>query len=177
MANRITAQPAHPVSANFGAIDLALLAMTVIWGMNAVIVKATYTQIPPLVFMAVRFVIAGSLLLFVLWRTEGALHLPRKDWGAMVVAGMVGTGLYQPLFLYGLALTTASTAALIIATSPAFVALINRMLGREMLPLRGWIGIITTFFGVVLLIQGGEGIVLTSQALWGDLLVLIGSFL
>jgi len=33
-------------------IDLALLAMTVIWGVNAVIVKTTYVQIPPLVFMA-----------------------------------------------------------------------------------------------------------------------------
>lgn len=177
MANRITVEPIQPTNAHFGAIDLALLAMVVIWGMNAVIVKAIYSQIPPLIFMSVRFVIAGSLLLFVLWRTEGNLHLPRHDWKAMISAGIVGTGLYQPLFLYGLALTTASTAALIIATSPAFVALINRVMGRELLSLRGWVGIALTFVGVALIIQGGEGITITSQALWGDLLVLVGAFL
>jgi drug/metabolite transporter (DMT)-like permease len=158
-------------------IDLALLAMTVIWGMNAVIVKATYAQIPPMAFMALRFVIAGALLLAVLWRAEHSLRLPRREWMAFIVAGMVGTGFYQPLFLTGLSMTTASTTSLIIATSPAFVALINRMLGRELLPPRGWIGIVLTFIGVALIIQGGEGVALSSQALWGDLLVLIGSFL
>ncbi|MFO7635313.1 MAG: DMT family transporter [Caldilinea sp.] len=177
MANQIAVDSNRPVSTSFGAIDLALLAMTVIWGMNAVIVKATYSQIPPLVFMSARFVIAGTLLLTVLWGAERSLRVQRKDWMALIVAGMVGTGLYQPLFLSGLAMTTASTTALIIATSPAFVALINRMLGREILPLRGWLGIALTFVGVVLIIQGGEGVALTSQALWGDLLVLVGSFL
>lgn len=177
MANQIAVDSNRPVSASFGAIDLALLAMTVIWGMNAVIVKATYSQIPPLVFMSARFIIAGALLLTVLWGAERSLRVQRKDWMALIVAGMVGTGLYQPLFLSGLAMTTASTTALIIATSPAFVALINRMLGREILPLRGWIGIALTFVGVVLIIQGGEGVALTSQALWGDLLILVGSFL
>ena len=177
MAEQAAAGVAPPVAPRFGMIDLALLSMTMIWGMNAVIVKATYAQIPPMALMAVRFVSAGALLLAVLWRAEGSLRLPRRDWMAFVVAGMVGTGFYQPLFLTGLALTTASTTSLIIATSPAFVALINRMLGRELLPPRGWVGIVLTFIGVALIIQGGEGVALTSQALWGDLLVLIGSFL
>lgn len=177
MANRVAFDASSPVSTRFGMIDLALLSMTVIWGLNAVIVKATYAQIPPMAFMALRFVIAGALLLAVLWRAERSLRLPRREWMAFIAAGMVGTGFYQPLFLTGLSMTTASTTSLIIATSPAFVALINRILGRELLPPRAWIGIMLTFIGVALIIQGGEGVTLNSQALWGDLLVLIGSFL
>ncbi len=177
MAERVAVAGAPPVTPRFGMIDLALLSMTVIWGMNAVIVKVTYAQIPPMAFMTVRFVLAGSLLLAVLWRSEGSLRVPRHEWLAFIVAGMVGTGFYQPLFLTGLSLTSASTTSLIIATSPAFVALINRMVGREVLPLRGWIGIVLTFIGVVLIIQGGDGVALTSQALWDDLQVLIGAFL
>jgi drug/metabolite transporter (DMT)-like permease len=57
------------------------------------------------------------------------------------------------------------------------VALINRLMGREMLSLRGWIGIGLTFAGVALIIQGGAGLLITSEALWGDLLVLTGAFL
>jgi len=42
-------------------------------------------------------------------------------------------------FLTGLSMTTASNTSLIIAASPAFVALLNRLLGRELLaPRAGW---------------------------------------
>lgn len=166
-----------PTPVKFGLIDLALLAMTVIWGVNAVIVKATYVQIPPLVFMSIRFMVAGALLLAVLWSTEHSLRVARKDWLLLIAAGMVGTGFYQPLFLSGLALTTASNTSLLIATSPAFVALLNRLLGREILSARGWVGIALTFAGVVLIIEGGHGFTMAAQSLLGDLLILVGSFL
>lgn len=166
-----------PTPVKFGLIDLALLVMTAIWGVNAVIVKTTYVQIPPLVFMATRFMVAGALLLAVLWRTEHSLRIARKDWLLLSAAGMVGVGFYQPLFLTGLALTTASNTSLLIATSPAFVALLNWLLRRERLSARGWIGVALTFAGVVLIIEGGHGFTFDDRSMLGDLLILIGSFL
>ncbi|HRW47212.1 MAG TPA: DMT family transporter [Caldilinea sp.] len=180
MTNRvepIVIAPPAPAPVKFGTIDLALIMMTVIWGMNAVIVKLTYTQIPPMAFMAVRFVIAGALLLIILRVTEGSLRVDRRDWPKFLVAGMVGTGLYQPLFLTGLSMTSASVTALIIATSPIFVALINRVLGREILPLRGWLGIALTFAGIILIVAASGDVTLSSQSFVGDLLILAGSFL
>lgn len=180
MTNRvepIAGIPVTPAPVKFGAIDLALVMMTVIWGMNAVIVKLTYLQIPPMVFMAVRFMIAGSLLLIILRVTEGSLRVERRDWPKFIVAGMVGTGLYQPMFLTGLSMTSASVTALIIATSPIFVALINRVLGREILPPRGWLGIALTFAGIFLIVTASGELTLTSQSFVGDLLILAGSFL
>ena len=180
MTNRvepIVIAPPAPAPVKFGTIDLALIMMTVIWGMNAVIVKLTYTQIPPMAFMAVRFVIAGALLLIILRVTEGSLRVDRRDWPKFLLAGMVGTGLYQPLFLTGLSMTSASVTALIIATSPIFVALINRVLGREILPLRGWLGIALTFAGIILIVAASGDVTLSSQSFVGDLLILAGSFL
>jgi len=180
MTNRvepIVIAPPAPAPVKFGTIDLALIMMTVIWGMNAVIVKLTYTQIPPMAFMAVRFVIAGALLLIILRVTEGSLRVDRRDWPKFLVAGMVGTGLYQPLFLTGLSMTSASVTALIIATSPIFVALINRVLGREILPPRGWLGIALTFAGIILIVAASGDVTLSSQSFVGDLLILAGSFL
>ncbi len=173
----IVVAPPAPAPVKFGVVDLALVLMTVIWGMNAVIVKLTYAQIPPPVFMAVRFVIAGSLLLIILRVAEGNLQVERRDWPMFIATGIVGTGLYQPMFLTGLAMTSASVTALIIATSPVFVALINRVLGRELLPLRSWLGIGLTFAGIVLIVNASGAITLTSQSFMGDLLILAGSLL
>jgi drug/metabolite transporter (DMT)-like permease len=164
-------------AAKFGAIDLALLMMTVIWGINAVVVKATYAQIPPMAFMAIRFLVAGALLLIVAWGVERSLAVHRRDWALLVAAAMVGTGFYQPLFLTGLSMTTASNTSLIIAASPAFVALLNRLLGRELLAPRGWLGIALAFVGIVLIVEGGGGLEFGSQVFIGDLLILVGTFL
>jgi len=167
---------APPAPAKFGAVDLALVMMTVIWGMNAVIVKLTYAQIPPLVFMAARFVVAGALLLIILRVTEGDFWVERRDWPQLIATGMVA-GLYQPMFLTGLAMTSASVTALIIATPPIFVALINRVLGREIVPRRGWLGIALTFAGIFLIVNASSEINLASQSWMGGLVLLAGSFL
>ena len=164
-------------AARFGAIDVALLAMTVIWGLNAVVVKATFTQMPPQVFMAVRFAIAGALLLLVAYTFERSLAIKRRHLLLLVTAAMVGTGFYQPLFLYGLSLTSASNTVLIIAVSPVFVALINRFLGREVLSRRAWAGIGLALLGVFLIVEGGAGLHFDAQGLLGDTLVLVGAFL
>jgi drug/metabolite transporter (DMT)-like permease len=164
-------------SSKFGAIDIALLLMTVIWGINAVVVKATYAQIPPMAFMAIRFMLAGSLLLAVAWIAERSLYIQRRHWGLLLATAMVGTGLYQPLFLTGLSMTTASNTALILAASPAFVALLNRALGRELLSARGWVGIALAFVGIVLIVEGGGGLEIGSEVFVGDVLILLGTFL
>ena len=163
--------------AQFGAIDLALLMMTVIWGVNAVIVKMTYVQIPPMAFMTVRFIIASALLLIVVSLVERSLAIERRDWLLMIAAALMGTGFYQPLFVNGLAMTSASTTSLIIAASPAFVALINRLLGRERLAGRGWLGIGLTIAGIVLIVESGGGIDLNSSAFLGDALILASTIL
>lgn len=171
------ARPEAATSSQFGAIDVALLMMTVIWGLNAVIVKATYTQIPPMAFMSLRFMVAGALLIAVAWGTERSLYVRRRDWLLFGAAAMAGTGFYQPLFLNGLSLTTVSNTALIIAASPAFVALLNRLLGREVLSGRGWLGIALAFTGIVLIVEGGGGFEPGSQHLVGDLMVFLSTFL
>jgi drug/metabolite transporter (DMT)-like permease len=164
-------------TSQFGAIDVALLMMTVIWGLNAVIVKWTYTQIPPMAFMSLRFMVAGALLVAVAWGTERSLYIARRHWPLALAAALAGTAIYQPLFLNGLSMTTASNTALIVAASPAFVALLNRLLGREVLAGRGWLGIALAFAGIVLIVEGSGGFGASSQHLLGDLMILLCTFL
>src|SRR5437867_13437456 len=111
-----------PSPNRFGATDLALIGMTMIWGANFVIAKTTFAQLAPMAFITLRFLLASALILVVLaTREPHALALARTDFARVLSAGLVGTTLYQPLFIKGLALTTASNSALILASTPAFI--------------------------------------------------------
>lgn len=164
---------AQHAPARFGVIDLALVAMTLIWGTNFVVIKASLTQFAPFAFMALRFAIAGSLLLLVLYLREHSLRLERRDYVRVAVLGLIGTTAYQPLFISALSLTTASNAAIIVASAPAFIALINRLLGREALGGRGWAGIGLSFVGILLIVaSSGTGLRLDGATFLGDMLIL-----
>lgn len=161
---------------HFGLIDAALIGMTLIWGFNFIIVKTTLSEISAGAFMAARFMIAGALLwAIVRWR-QGGFGIPRADWGKVALVGVIGTTIYQPLFLNGLALTKASNSALILASTPAFIVLLNRFIRGERFAARGWIGIALSFAGIGLIVASGGDLMSDSRALWGDILILGATF-
>ncbi len=157
---------------HFGLIDAALVGMTLIWGFNFIIVKATLAEISAGAFMATRFVIASALLWALVRRRQGGFNVPRAAWGKVALVGVVGTTIYQPLFLNGLALTNASNSALILAATPAFIVLFNRFLHGERFAARGWFGVALSFVGIGLIVASGENFLGDSSALLGDALIL-----
>lgn len=160
----------------FGLIDAALVGMTLIWGLNFIIVKTTLVQISPNAFMAARFVIAGALLFAIVRLRQGGFNIPRADWGKVALVGIIGTTIYQPLFLNGLALTKASNSALILASTPAFIVLLNRFVRGERFAARGWLGIVLSFIGIALIVVSGGDLTADTSALLGDGLILAATF-
>ncbi|MBI4670693.1 MAG: DMT family transporter [Chloroflexi bacterium] len=161
----------------FGLTDAALIAMTVIWGLDFIVIKTTLSEISPFAFMAGRFVIAGTLLVLVVKWRQGGFGIPRADWGKVALLGIVGTTIYQPLFLNGLALTKASNSALILASTPAFIVLLNRFIRGERFTLRGWVGIALSFLGITLIVFSSGDLTLDSSALLGDVFILAATIL
>lgn len=156
----------------FAPIDAALIGMTFIWGFNFIVVKTTLAEISAPAFMAARFIIAGTLLFIIVRMRQGGFGIPRADWGKVALVGIVGTTIYQPLFLNGLALTKASNSALILACTPAFIVLLNRFLRGERFAARGWFGIALSFAGIGLIVLSGGDLLANSGALLGDALIL-----
>jgi drug/metabolite transporter (DMT)-like permease len=157
---------------HFGPIDAALVGMTVIWGLNFVVVKATFDEIAPFAFVAVRFAIAAILLILIVRVRQGGFVIPRRDWGRVALLGIIGTTIYQPLYISGLALTKASNSALILATTPAFIVLLNRFLLGERFMARGWLGIVLAFAGILLIVLSSGDLATDSSALRGDAIIL-----
>ncbi len=60
--------------------DLALLGMSLIWGVNFSVIKIALREFEPLAFNALRFVLA-SLTLFLFLRVSGSVPFPaRRHW-------------------------------------------------------------------------------------------------
>src|SRR2546422_9212985 len=103
-----------------GSIDLAMLALVIVWGVNFPIVKIAFREMTPMVFNALRFGGATVLLLAVLWRA-GEPAPPQTTGVPLVGVRLGGHAIYQGAVIQGLALTTAGNPFLVLSMVPLFV--------------------------------------------------------
>ncbi|HZI40943.1 MAG TPA: DMT family transporter [Gemmatimonadaceae bacterium] len=166
---------------SFGATDLSLLLMALIWGVNYTSVKFGTSIIDPLAFNGVRITLAAvALVLVVQLATRFALESSgwptKRDFIALLLLGTLGNGLYQILFVEGIARTRAGDAALLISASPAFIAIIGRIRGSEHVTRRGVVGIVLSILGMAFVVIGTTGAGPSHDAtLLGDSLLLISA--
>lgn len=147
--------------------------MAVIWGINFVVTKYATTTFSPVAFTGLRVGTAAVFLLSVAL-IRGHIALPRRDVIGLLLAGMVGNGLYQLFFVHGLARTRAGNAALIVAAAPAFIALFARARGLERVKRMTLVGIALSVVGVGLVIAGSANSSNGQTTLLGSLLVFCG---
>jgi len=151
--------------------DLPMLLVVLIWGANFSIVKLALAEFSPLVFTALRFVVAALILLVFLWIREGSIAPAAGSWWPLIGAGIVGNTLYQVLFTLGLSMTTAANSALLVSITPALVAFLGAMIGIERLTRIVGLGIALALLGVIFVLAT-RGVALSFETLGGDLLVL-----
>jgi len=153
--------------------DVTLVLMALIWGVNFVVVKFATTVLPPFAFNAVRVSIAAVALTII--ASIGRSPWPnRREILALLGLGVLGNGIYQMFFVQGVAHTRAGDAALLIAATPAFIALIGRARGIERIGRKAWVGILLSLLGIGL-ISGAAAVGGFGGSLFGDLLILGGS--
>lgn len=156
--------------------DLSMLSVAVIWGVNFVVVKQTLSEISPMAFSAIRFLLA-SIFIVLFLKTRGEnLRFGQEDAWKVVLLGLIGITAGQTFLVQGIAKSTAGNASLLVATNPIFVALFSILLRMEQISLGVGIGIFLSFVGVALIIGGSPGgITLSSATFVGNLLMLLAS--
>jgi drug/metabolite transporter (DMT)-like permease len=174
-ASILTPERGVPVSRpRVTATDLLLLLMAFIWGVNIPVVKFGTSQLSPLAYNGIRVPIA-ALALLAIAAAMGKTWPTRRQVLTLMLLGMLGNGLYQVLFIEGIAHTKAGNAALVLAATPAFVAVIGWMRGVERLTRRGLVGIAISIFGIALVVIGSRTEVgASTSTMLGDVLVLGG---
>jgi len=150
--------------------ELSLLLTAFFFGTNFVAVKYAVGSVPPLLFAAVRFTVAGLLLWLVLRVFEPESRLSRAEMLPMLGLGIVGITVTQSVFTVGVSLTTAANTALVYSTSPVWGMLLGSLIGLERPRLRGIVGVALALTGVGFIVYGGLG--LGEANLVGDFLIL-----
>jgi len=167
-----------PVSSNarpgVWLTDASLVLMALIWGVNFSVVKYGTSLVDPRAYNAMRVGLAAVTLVIIV--AVGRLPLPSKrDSLRLLGLGFLGNGIYQFFFVEGIARTSASNTALVVAASPALIALIGRARGVERVSGRGMAGIALSMTGIALVVLGSARGQQKHASLSGDFFVLAGS--
>ena len=137
----------------------ALTVVYVVWGSTYLAIAVVVAELPPMLVMAARFLLAGGLLLVVATRRgdrAGDRIRPRHLLQATITGGLLlvaGTGL---IVLAQTRLSSGLTA-LLAATVPLFLALFARAVFGERLSARAWLGLLVGLAGIGVLVDPGGG--------------------
>ena len=149
---------------------LALFTVYLLWGSTYLGIKFSIETIPPLLMGALRFLIAGAVLYLIAARRGDTVgdRPGMPQWratllmaAALLVGGNGGVILAEQFIPTGI-------AALLVATSPLWMAVMDRLIFGRRLPPLAIAGLIIGFSGVAFLIGApGKGHVQLIGALFG----------
>lgn len=155
---------------------LLLVLVVTIWASYPALTKIALRDMPPFTLAALRCTLASILLLTVLLRARDVAEPPigRADLPALLLLGVAGITVSTGSFYLAVALTTASNAVILTATSPVLVALGGHFVLGERLRPRQWAGVGCSAVGVLLTVSRGELRLLDAPPHAGDGIVLLG---
>ncbi len=160
----------------FSSTDLYLFLATVLWGSDYLFAKIALREVSPLSFAAIRTLISTAVMFPIFLRQEKEWRVKPRDLLYLLGLGLLGTFINRVCWSIGIDFTTASNASLLSTTSPIFVLLISYFLFRAAVSWRAALGILLSFTGVSLVIQGDwKEWVKGGGHVWGDLLMLLAS--
>ncbi len=167
-------------------VEASLLLTVFFFGTNFTAVKLVVESVPPILFAATRFTLAGLLLLPLAILSGPKGRLSRGDLLPMLGLGLVGVTLTQSVFTVGVSLTTAANTALVYSTSPVWGMLLAFALGWERPRFSGVLGVALCLLGVGAIVYGsldfagtnlaGDALILAAAVFWGSYTVLTLSF-
>lgn len=158
---------------------LALLAMTAVWGSTFILIKDLLDRVPTLDFLAVRFLIAGIVMLVVAPRALGRLSPTARRRG-LVLGGLYGVA--QILQTAGLAHTAASVSGFVTGLYVVATPLLAALLLHTRLTAWTWgaVALATTGLATLTLdglaLGYGEAITLVAAVLYALHIVALGAW-
>src|SRR2546429_2016351 len=156
-------------------VPLAWLTLCVVWSSTWLAIKIGLRDLPPISFVAIRFLIAIAVLLAVSIGRARLLPLRRKDYLVLAITGVLMFTVNYTLLFWAELHVSSGLAAVLQATIPIFgMIFAHWMLPDEPLRLQKLAGAIIALGGVTLIcgrLLGFNG----PLAFWGGLGVVVGA--
>ncbi len=164
-----TSQPvtalAPPEQSGFGTIDVLLLLMAALWGANFFAVQYGTARMPGLAFNTSRMALGAVVMLVVVLVSRGVPWPSRSDTIKLLAYGVIGNGIYQYLFVHGLSRSRGGSASLILAASPAALAILGWATRTEKMNRFLVAGVVLSVLGVTMVMLG-DNVATTGGTSW-----------
>ncbi len=153
--------------------NIAIILTVLFWGTSSSFIKIALEDFPPFTLALARFLIASFLLSLLYFSKKTNRVLPsREDNKKLMLSGFVGITLYFVLENYGIKLTSATNAALILGCIPVFSIIADSIVYKIKTALIKYVGCLLSTLGVVLVVLGGVSESSISD-IRGDVLILL----
>jgi drug/metabolite transporter (DMT)-like permease len=154
------------------SVVLAALAAVVLWGASPVAAKVAVADLSPLSVAVLRTFLGGALAVPVALAMRVRWPQQRRLQAILLLSGFCGFIGFPMLFTFGVHLTSANHASMILAALPIFTGAIAMGWDRRR-PSRIWIvGSLIALAGEAVLIGGRAGAGAGTASIGGDALVL-----
>jgi len=156
---------------------LEALFAVVVWGGSFIATKIAVGQISPNTVVWIRFTMGIPLIFFAVIIRKQFAFPKGNEWWYFALLGFLGISFHQWLQSNGLQTAQATTTAWIIATSPAFIAVLGWMVLKEKLNLLQSFGFVLAMAGVLAVVSKGDlaALAVGKFGTTGDFLILISS--
>ncbi|MFB6202674.1 MAG: DMT family transporter [Halorhabdus sp.] len=145
---------------------LLFVTLSAVWGSAFVAIKAGLAAFPPVLFAAIRYDIAGIIVIGYAVLVADPLPRSRQDIAAIAAGATFLIAGYHALLFVGEQSTTSAVAAVIVSLSPVLTTGIARLVlpdGR--LTAVGTLGLAVGFLGVIVVADPDPSHVLASDVL------------
>jgi drug/metabolite transporter (DMT)-like permease len=162
---------------NFATI-IYLLTATALWAGNAIAGRVLVGSISPITLSAVRWGLAGLLLLPLGWRVfkPGSALWQNKQ--RFLLLGLFGVGSYNVLLYLALQTSTAINVTLIGASMPIWMLFIGAVFYQVKPSILQMVGAVVSLLGVgIVLTRGDLTTLLSMEMVVGDLLIMLATIL
>ena len=148
----MTRPSAHAIAPSW-QVWTALLTVYVLWGSTYIAIRVMVETMPPLLACAVRFSLAGLVVLSVIALRGGRtrLRVSRVELAGAALIGTIMLGLGNSGVTMGERDLPAGVTALIMGIIPLVVLLLRRFVGGERVARASMLGVATGLIGLVVL--------------------------
>ncbi|MEY4905046.1 MAG: hypothetical protein RLZZ292_2861 [Bacteroidota bacterium] len=105
---------------------------------------------PPLWLMNLRYLIAATILLFVVHGIQRKALPQKSDYKPLFVYGLLTNTGYISLFIYGLKGASAGISTLTLALNPLFITVLSAFFLKRVISKNTWIGLVLGTIGITI---------------------------
>lgn len=138
--------------AQFNWLPVIITLFCLIWSFAFVAGKIGVTDCPPLILLAARFLLAGSIIAVISALRGETFDLSLRDVAVFALIGVANNALYLGLGYTGLKTVSAGIGGLVVSANPVFTAALAALLLGEAMTWRKAFGLLLGVAGVTFIV-------------------------